>query len=131
VVQPALPQPPSRSKRAIVVAVLAGLVIGGGGVGLAWALTAKSDPTGTDADAQAVCGILARTPDPVNFDQFGLADAERWAAAGNLADAVAAVNARYRPLADALRDAHNAVTQLDLPNVRSAAGKARQLCANL
>src|SRR5690349_19578269 len=85
------PQPPSRSKRAILLTALAGLVVGAGGVGLAWALTGKSEATGTDADARAVCGILARTPDPVNFDQFGLPDAQRWAATADLATAIAAV----------------------------------------
>jgi hypothetical protein len=114
-----------------VVAALAGLIIGGGGVGLVWTLSGTSDPTGTDADAKAVCGILARTPDPVNFDQFGLPEQQRWAAAADLSGAVAAVNARYKPLSDALTEAQNAVAQLNLPAVRSAAGKARQLCASL
>jgi hypothetical protein len=114
-----------------VVAALAGLVVGGGGVGLALALSGTAEPTGTDADARAVCGILARTPDPVNFDQFGLPDQQRWAAAADLSSAIAAVNARYKPLADALTEAQTAVEQLNLPTVRSAAGKARQLCASL
>jgi hypothetical protein len=130
--QPQVPGSPSAGRvRTVVLAAVAGLVVGGGGVALAWALTGKSAATGTDADAQAVCGILGRTPDPTNFDQFGLPSAERWAAAANLADAVAAANSRYKPLANALAEAHTAVEQLNLPAVRAAAGKARQICAGL
>jgi hypothetical protein len=121
-------QPPSRATRLLVLGVLAGLVVGAGGVGLAWGLSGGSDAA---EDASAVCGIVLRTPDlPNEPGDITLEYTQRWAVS-EVAASLAAADATYRPLADALRDVMTSLRQFRQDEMRSAMSNAKRICEDL
>lgn len=138
---PSLPQdqappPPSPQRqpaglavnRMLLLGLIIGLVVGAGGVGLAWGFSGGS---GDNADADAVCGIVRRTPDPsANFRDISLEYVQRWSIS-DVAASLAKTNATYQPLADALREVTTTIRVLDLDKMREAIGKARSACDNL
>ncbi|MEU6646237.1 hypothetical protein ABZ863_27340 [Saccharomonospora sp. NPDC046836] len=127
------PQPtarPAHSKRLVVLALAAGLLLGGGGVGLAWLLT-SSEAEGAAADAEAACTVVRRTTDldPVE----NVAAYRRWAGAAEIA-AAGEADKRYQPLADAVRKPVNILQQMmstDSQEYTDALSAARQACADL
>jgi hypothetical protein len=126
---PVQPKPaPARATRVLVLGVLAGLVVGAGGVGLAWGLSGGSDAA---EDASAVCGIVLRTPDlPNEPDDITLEYTQRWAVS-EVAQSLAAADSTYRPLADALRDVTVALSVFRLDEMRSAMSNAKRVCEDL
>ena len=114
--------------RMLVLGVLVGLVVGAGGVGLAWGLSGSS---GAAADADAVCGIILRTPDlPEKPDDITLEYTQRWAVS-EVAESIAKGDATYRPLADALGDVLTSLRNFRTDDMRTAMGRARQICEDL
>lgn len=112
------------------VAIVVGVLVGGGAVGLTWALT--SEPSeGPAADVSAACAAVERTPVlvPEDFASF-----RRWAAASELAASAAEVDKSYQPLADALaKPVHRYQSTFDAKDeeFRQAISAARQACANV
>lgn len=106
--------------------VLLGLLIGGGGVAVAWSATATSD---TPSGAAAACLVIdeAETPTLKGLD---LTVARRWDAAAELAEAAAAGDATYRPLADSLAKVRQAtqLTNLGIEFTTSIT-RAKEFCA--
>ncbi|WP_223206278.1 hypothetical protein [Streptomyces xanthii] len=136
---PAAPPAPRGRTTAVVVALLAGLVLGGGGVAAAWALTGDSGTTAEGTapadDARAACRAL----DGFDEKKYGTKGAQgdialnRYSAAGTLSAAAAAGDAEYRPLAEAMRRAQNRqarVFEFDA-TVEKDLEKARGICADL
>lgn len=91
---------PRPGRRWVVPAAVAGLVLGAGGVGLAWTLTTGGAAEGAEADAAAACEVVARTP---AIDLEGnYASYRRWGAAAELAAAAGELDPRYASLGEAL-----------------------------
>lgn len=109
--------------------LLVGLVAGAGGVGLAWGFSGGG--SGDSADANAICGIVQRTPDPpAKLEDVSLEYLQRWSIS-DLAVSIAKTNATYQPLADALHEVSGSFRILDFDRMREAIGKARTACDNL
>jgi hypothetical protein len=119
-----------------VAALLVGLLVGGAGVGAAWALTGGTSGGGGAADdARGACDALAGFDESkylVEGDE-GLIAINRWSGAVTLSTAAAAGDSSYKPLADALRrarDRHQQVFEFD-DRVTKDLAKARGICADL
>lgn len=131
------PAPPARRRTGPLAAVLAaGLVIGGGGVGAAWALTGgNGDEGGPAADARAACGALDRF-DTSEYREKGPAGEmalNRWGAAQALSASAAAGDEEYEPLAEALRRSYHrfsSVFDFDA-RVKKDLDRARRICSEL
>ncbi|OLF10410.1 hypothetical protein [Actinophytocola xanthii] len=124
--QPALPEPggPGRAQL-MLFGLLAGVVLGAGSLGLAWAVAADE---GTDADAEAVCGIIERTEIP--GEDTPVEELRRWGVT-EVAPSLAAREPEYRELADALEQAARAVRNFDRDEIERAATRVKELCADL
>lgn len=124
----------------MVVPLVVGLVLGAGGVGVGWALggggssapTAGSGPAG---DARAACQAL----DGFDESKFTAKGSQgdialnRYTAAGALSASAAAGNAKYQPLAQAVRrsqDRHAQVFGFDA-KVKQYLDEARRICRTL
>jgi hypothetical protein len=105
----------------VLVAVVLGLVLGAGAVGMTWfmhgsTLSVAQVPT-TDAgtDAAAACATLARVPDLASpaFDRLSPQGVPtgvyRLAGAAALASSAESEDAHYTPLSDALNKANQVV----------------------
>jgi hypothetical protein len=133
---PAPPAAPARSRGPLVTALLVGLLVGGAGVGAAWALTGGTSGGGSAADdARGACDALA------GFDESKLAtkgkEGEqamyRFAGAFDLATAAALGDSSYEPLKEAVTRAHHRhrqVFEVDA-DVKKDLAKARDICADL
>ncbi|MGW3728296.1 hypothetical protein [Streptomyces sp. NPDC000851] len=120
-----------------MTAVLVGLLVGGAGVGLAWALSDGTSKTGSSAgdDARGACDALAGVDESKLFTKgkAGEQALYRFAGAFDLATAAAAGDSSYEPLAEAITRAHNRYRQffkVDTEAKRELA-KAREICADL
>jgi hypothetical protein len=113
----------------VVAGLIVGLVLGGGGVAIAWVLTTGA--TGVDADADAVCDIVERTGDPPDMRDMSLEYMRRWAGVGELGASLAEGDASYKPLADALEKVSLAIRAFDVDEMRAAIQESRQRCADL
>ncbi|NJQ01187.1 hypothetical protein HCK00_11750 [Streptomyces sp. PLAI1-29] len=121
----------------MVAALLAGLLVGGGAVGAAWALNGDTPDAGggTASDARGACGALAGL-DESRLSTEGAAGERamyRFAGAFDLANAAAAGDAAYEPLAEAVgraRNRHAQVFEVDA-EVKKELAKARDICAGL
>ncbi|GAB3173763.1 hypothetical protein [Streptomyces incanus] len=128
---------PARSRGLLVAALLVGLLVGGAGVGAAWALT--GGPSGADGsagdDARGACDALAGV-DESKFSTEGKAGElamHRFAGAFGLSAAAAAGDSSYEPLAEAISRASNRrlqVFEVDA-EVKKELAKARGICADL
>ncbi|CAL9350946.1 hypothetical protein SUDANB106_00467 [Streptomyces sp. enrichment culture] len=131
------PTPPARRRTgALVAALAAGVVIGGAGVGAAWALTGGSGGEGgPEADARAACGVLERFEESEYAEKgpAGEAALNRWGAAQALSAAAAAGDERYEPLAEALRKSYHRVLSAFEFDARAKKDleRARGICADL
>jgi hypothetical protein len=127
---PGSPQPgyrPPRRTGPLVVAVVAGLVVGAGAVGLAWLLSAPND---AEADAAAVCGVLDRTPvpkDAKSMEDISAEDFRRWAVA-EVGPSMAKRDPDLKPLADALGKILPSIQRFDIEEARKAIDRATELC---
>jgi hypothetical protein len=121
----------------VVVSLVAGLVLGAGGVGAGWALSEGDSAAGSTpaGDARAACQALD------GFDESkytakgpeGDVALNRYAAAGALSASAAAADASYAPLAQAVRrsqDRHNQVFDFDA-KVKQDLDEARRICGTL
>ncbi len=136
-VPPSPPTTPARSRGPLVTAVLVGLLVGGAGVGVAWALTGSTSNAGSSAgtDARGACDALASTDESKLFTKgkAGEQALYRFAGAFDLATAAAAGDSSYEPLAQAITRAHNRhrqVFEVDT-EVKKELAKARTICADL
>ncbi|XVU30151.1 hypothetical protein ACQPZJ_24600 [Actinoplanes sp. CA-054009] len=106
----------------LLLAGLAGLLVGAVAVGVVWAATSSfgGDESNADADVRASCAILDRLPDTWTQETFDLANTNRLAAAYALAASAAKDDSRYQSLAQAEQTAHQAslTFQFDLLSIR-------------
>ncbi|HVV13767.1 hypothetical protein [Amycolatopsis sp.] len=126
---PVAPAPVRRRRPLVVVALVAGLIVGGGAVGLGWALSGSS-PDNTDVTA--ACDAVARTESIDPTSQY--AAYLRWGGASSLASAAAEADPQYKPLADALRAPLDIVArtfQASGPQYDAAISAARQACTSV
>ncbi|MFJ3981352.1 hypothetical protein [Streptomyces fungicidicus] len=138
---PPPPVPPPRSRGPLVTALLVGLLVGGAGVGVAWALTGGTPDTDNSAggDARGACDALAGLDESKLAPKANVSEQEReqalyrFAGAFDLATAAAAGDSSYKPLAEAITRAHNRhrqVFEIDA-EVKKELVKARKICADL
>ena len=124
-VPPAYPYygpPPRRRWGGVVTGLVIGLVVGAGGLGVAWALSSG----GSDGDYDAVCGLITRT-EPLTKD-FELGDIRRLGGVGELAAALAEDDPTHKPLADALEDSVRAAQQFDIEQSGTSLRQAQNIC---
>ncbi|KAA9152232.1 hypothetical protein FPZ12_037300 [Amycolatopsis acidicola] len=120
---------PVRRRWPVVVALAAGLIVGGGGVGLGWALSSSSPD---NADAAQACELVARTDSLDPSTQ--LASYDRWGAAMQLARAAADADPKYKPLSEALDKPAQIVArtfEASGPQYEAAMAAARAACAGI
>ena len=110
---------------------LLGLLLGAGGVAIAWSAKATSDvPSGAEADAAAACLVIGKAETPT-LKGLDLTVARRWDAAAELAEAAAAGDAGYRPLADSLAKVRQAMQLTNLGiEFTSSITRAKEFCAD-
>ncbi|MEU3254259.1 hypothetical protein [Streptomyces sp. NPDC006997] len=135
---PPAPVAPSRRPGPVVAVALAvGLLLGGGGVGVAWALSGEDAATGGAADdARAACQALDgfAEEDYVVEGARGEIAVNRFAAATVLSASAAAGDTEFKPLAKALREArarHAQTFDMADATVREPLRTARDFCAAL
>jgi hypothetical protein len=124
------PRPPRR-RLPVVLGLVAGLIIGGGGVGLGWLLSSgPAEPSGPAAEAAAACTAIRGAALPAGGADVTETSARRWVGAGELAGAAAAADPRYRQLGDALGTVEHAVETLDTGSDRTqdAVRQAQAIC---
>ncbi|KES08448.1 hypothetical protein BU52_05330 [Streptomyces toyocaensis] len=125
----------------MATALLIGVLVGGAGVGVAWALTGGTPDTGSGprGDARGACEALAGMDEAKLLPKKKVREQEReqalyrFAGAFDLATAAAAGDAAYEPLAEAITRAHNRhrqVFQVDT-EVKKELAEARRICAGL
>lgn len=122
--------PPPRRGVPMIVGLVIGLVVGAGALGAVWAL---SGPSGAAADAEAVCGVIERTPVPSSakaMSEMSEEDYRRWAVA-EVGPSFAKQDPDLKPLAEALQDIHPAIQQFDFDKAKAAAERAKELCGDL
>ncbi|MBW1598277.1 hypothetical protein [Streptomyces sp. JJ38] len=102
---PPAPVPPRGRTGMVLGALLAGVLLGAGGVAGAWLLTGDGEASGARADALAACGALERFDIEEGMEEGprSMIDGYRWQAAEDLSQAAAEADARYRPLAETIR----------------------------
>ncbi|MBB3662004.1 MULTISPECIES: hypothetical protein [Prauserella salsuginis group] len=116
----------------LVVAVVAGLVLGGGGVGLTWWLT-SGPGEGAEADAAAACAVAERVEPGVPSEK-NMGEYRRWAAAVELANAAAEEDPALEQFAEAFAKPYLLVRQTmadDTPEFRQAVTGMRAACDDL
>ncbi|HWD03061.1 MAG TPA: hypothetical protein VG674_11485 [Amycolatopsis sp.] len=129
---------PQKSRRPLVLAAVAGFVIGVCVTGLLWGLSGQRG--GADVDAQAACqsfdraGRLPDTTggyDPTAFTRLADDAAHRIQAAYQLAQAAAAFDGNYRPLAQSLGGVNSMVLsgRFDSRSGQADIVRTQQLCA--
>ncbi|AIJ21317.1 hypothetical protein AMETH_1225 [Amycolatopsis methanolica 239] len=127
--QPYPAPPPRRRWPLVVTALVVGLVVGAGIVGLVWI---GSGPGAAAADADAACAAVARTTSLEPDTQY--AGFQRWGAASQLAAAAAEQEPRYQALADALKAPLEIVMrtfEASGPQFDAAMNRARSACDDL
>jgi hypothetical protein len=127
------PPGPARTARQGLVAGLAvGLLVGGGGVGLAWAFTSGASDDAAQNDAAAACMAIEESEVPsAEDDELPLDLMRRWAGAGELAGAAAEADSGYQSLADELETVSRGIATFEFDQVEEAAQNAKDLCADL
>lgn len=128
----AVPRP--KRGMGVLVAVVAGVLVGAGVVGLTWAFAGGSgDPAaGAEGDVATACSLVRRTGtlatgSELDFEQYG-----RWGAANALMMNVGRDHEQYRPLADALAKSATIVAstfKAEGAEFDAAVREAREFCA--
>ncbi|OQO91180.1 hypothetical protein B1813_17025 [Saccharomonospora piscinae] len=127
------PTPKPRRGVPLVFGLVAGVLVGAGGIGLTWWLTTPSDGGGADADARAACEIADRTS-TVDVREDSAANLHRWGAVVSLAAAAAEPGEKYDSLYEALNKPLLIFRQqydTDSPEYAEAMQAAREACAAL
>jgi hypothetical protein len=135
VTPPSMSSRPTNSHWLVLIALMLGLVLGAGAVGLTWFVrhaTGSQHLPITDAglDAATACADLARLPAPSSpaftvLAVQGAPDAVyRLSGAAVLAQAAEAEDVHYKPLSDALNNAERLVEQWQDDRSGPAAGNA-------
>jgi hypothetical protein len=114
--------PPRRRWGMLVAGLVVGLVVGGGGLGLAWMLSSG----GSGSDIDAVCELVAGT-EPLT-KEFELGDMRRLAGVGELAAALAEDDPTHKPLATALEESVRAAQSFDLEQSGTSLRRAQDIC---
>lgn len=139
---PSMSSRPASSQWLVLIALMLGLVLGAGAVGMTWfvrhATVAQHLPiTDASLDAATACADLARVPAPSSpaFTVQGAPDAVvRLAGAAVLAQAAEAEDVHYKPLSDALNNADRLVEQWQDersgPAASNALAAARAACVH-
>jgi len=117
-------QPPWR--RPTVLALIAGLVLGGGIVGSVWL---ASGGGAVDSDGAAACNVLSRMGELTK--EFSSADIQRLGAVYGLGEAAAAGDPKYKELAAALKSSYQHLEQFDIAGANADLIQARKLCDGL
>jgi hypothetical protein len=139
-----MPSRPVSSQWLVLVALMLGLVLGAGAVGMTWFVrhaTGSQHLPITDAslDAATACADLARVPAPSpSFTVLAVQGAPdavvRLAGAAVLAQAAEAEDVHYKPLSDALNTADRLVEQWQDersgPAASNALAAARAACVH-
>lgn len=123
--QPTNHSGPKVWRNGLLVGLVIGLVIGAGALGLAWALSGSD---GAQADAEAVCGVVSRTPEIT--EDSPVEDFRRWGVA-EVGPSLAEQDSRYEPLNEALERAMRAMQEFDTEELRASTDRVRQLCDDL
>jgi hypothetical protein len=126
-VPPAPPLPPGRL-RALVLIGLAGLVLGGGGVGLGWALSSHA-ATGADAEARAACASVQDVALPDGSARSGSKGGVHWLAGTMMAAAARSDDTKYGPLLDAMNTVDGGASTS--PRVIAALRQVRGICGGV
>lgn len=122
---PPNPQGPRVWRNGLLVGLVIGLVIGAGVVGLVWAMSGSD---GAEADAEAVCGIVERTP---RITEDTPTEELRRLGVAEVMPSITEQDDRYQPLADTLDRALRALRQFDLDELDESVNRATQLCGEL
>jgi len=128
--QPVHPTP--RRGVPLIIGLVIGLVVGAGVVGVVWTLNTPSD-SNAKADAEAVCGVIARTPAPSSAEamkDMAPEDYRRWGVA-EVGPSLAKAEAELKPLAEAMQDILPAVQRFDFEQAKTAVDRVKQLCGEL
>ncbi|MEU1787557.1 hypothetical protein ABZ553_17090 [Streptomyces sparsogenes] len=129
---------PRRGRGPLVAALLVGVLLGGAGVGVAWAVSGGDDVSANDAagDARDACRALSGF-DGAKYTAKG-ADGEialnRFGAAITLSAAAAAGDDRYKPLAETMRRVqgqHARTFDFADSRVKKSLDEARRLCQDI
>ncbi|MFJ4868398.1 hypothetical protein [Streptomyces sp. NPDC088757] len=134
---PAVAGQPRKRTGAVVLSLMAGLLVGVAGTGAAWMLSADTAPAGggPEADARAACRALDGF-DPAKYTEKGPTGEialNRYAAADSLSASAALGDARYEPLAEAVRGSRqrfSMVFRIDA-TVKKDLDRARTFCEDL
>jgi hypothetical protein len=108
-----------------------GLLLGGGGVGLAWALTSGGPDSGAESDATFACAAIEDSDIPSDPEDVPFSLIRRWAGASELAAAAAEADSSYESLAHEFNGVSLGIRSFDFEQVDEAAEKAKDLCADL
>ncbi|MEU6587781.1 hypothetical protein ABZ923_00840 [Streptomyces sp. NPDC046881] len=135
---PAPVAPAGGLRFAPAAALVLGLVLGAGGVGVAWALGGGDGAgySGAAGDARHACDALEgfhETDDTAKGAKRDIAF-NRLAAAGVLSDAAAAGDPEFKPLAEAVRRVLNQqmrFADFSEPEAKKELKAARSVCAGL
>lgn len=137
--QPGVPWRPAGRARPspLVLAAVAGLVLGGGGVGLAWWLTSGSEE-GAAAYAAGACAIVEEHEADSTADAGGeadssegpLAESHRWTAAWGLAKSAADQDPSFKAIGDSFDDLNVFVSraEFDTDEFRETVAEAKAAC---
>lgn len=121
-----------KRRLSLVLTAVAGLVLGGGGVGLGWLLT-SSPGDGTPDDITMACEIVGGLgPMADTGSDAGFAQQNRLSAASALALSASTLDPRYEELSDLLRKATDAIAStFDVrnPTTADALRQANDFCA--
>ncbi|MDX3232225.1 hypothetical protein [Streptomyces sp. ME19-01-6] len=128
-----------KSPRALAAALVVGILIGGAGVGVAWAVSGDGDASSSNdaaGDARDACRALSgfEPSDYVTKGSKGEIAMNRFGATIVLSAAAAAGDAQYKPLAKALlivQNRHAATFDFGDSEVKKNLDKARQICRDL
>ncbi|MGW3465156.1 hypothetical protein ACWDE9_38805 [Streptomyces olivaceoviridis] len=130
--------PARRSHRSLGAALVAGLVLGAGGVGTAWALSGGdgSADSGAGGDARRSCEALQGFHASDLWADGAKRDIafNRLGAAAVLSTAAAAGDREFKPLAEAMRRVQNRLLRyadFSEPEAQKELKAARSVCAGL
>lgn len=135
---PDLEPPPPASRRPLVIAAVAGFVLGGCVLGLLWGLSGQR--AGANVDAAAACAAFSRAGhipdttggvDAAQFTRMSDDAVHRVTGATELAKAAATFDGNYQPLAKSLDAVNKMVlsSRFDNRDGQAAVVQVEQLCA--
>lgn len=130
---PAQPSPPAPRRVGLLAGLVIGLVVGAAAVGVAWAISASTGSDGAEADAEAVCGVIERTPvakDAKDMKNISLEDVRRWGVA-EVGPSLAKQNPDLKPLGDAMQKVLPSIQRFDIEKANEAIDQVKELCADL